>query len=71
MNRRMNEDLAWLRLQDMQREAENQRLIEGSWSAQAVSALGRLIVRTLAKVTSRGGAPPSGARPTLDTGHHA
>lgn len=27
MNSRMNEDLAWLRVQDMQREAENRRLM--------------------------------------------
>jgi len=26
MNQHMNEDIAWLRLQDLQREAENRRL---------------------------------------------
>jgi hypothetical protein len=59
----MDEDLAWLRVQDMQREAENRRLMAGSPWAGAVSALSRRIFRSLA----RSGAPASrsAARTTI------
>jgi hypothetical protein len=30
MNQYVNEDIAWLRLQDLQREAENRRLVAGA-----------------------------------------
>ena len=71
MNSRMNEDRAWLRVQDMQREAENRRLVAGSPSSAAVSAIRRLIVRILTNVTSREAAKQSAARPTIETRRHA
>jgi len=72
MRSHMNEDLAWLRVQDMQREAENRRLVAGSPRFMgAVSALGRLIFRSLAKFRSDRSATQSVARPTVETRHHA
>lgn len=66
----MNEDLGWLRVQDMQREAENRRLVAGSpWFG--ASALGRLIFRNLANVRSERSATRSVVRPTVDPRHHA
>ena len=53
MNSRMNEDLAWLRVQDIQREAENRRLMAGGPSLGVKAALGRLIVRILSVAQSR------------------
>ena len=70
MNGRMNEDLAWLRVQDMQREAENRRLMSGASSSRTVSAIGRLIVRTIANVRSRETATQTVARRTVKTQHH-
>lgn len=70
MNSRMNEDLAWLRVQDMQREAENRRLVAGSPSSAAMSAV-RLIVRILTYVRSREAAKQSAARPAIETRRHA
>jgi len=40
----MNHEMAWLRLQDTQREAENRRLTAGRPSA-AMAALKRLVAR--------------------------
>lgn len=40
----MNHEIAWLRLQDMQREAENRRLTAGRPSG-AMAALKRLVAR--------------------------
>ena len=71
MNTHMNEDLAWLRVQDMQREAENRRLMAGSPMFGVVSALGRAIFRSLANVRSRRVATRSVARPTVEIRHHA
>ena len=71
MNGRMNEDLAWLRVQDRQREVENRRLMSGASSSRTVSAIGRLIVRTIAKVRSREAATQTMARRTVKTQHHA
>ena len=71
MNSRINEDLAWLRVQDNQREAENRRLMAGSGSSRLMSALGRLIVRTRAHAWSRRSALQSGVRPSVKTQHHA
>ena len=34
MNRYTNEDIAWLHLQDLQREAENRRLVAGGVAEQ-------------------------------------
>ena len=71
MRSHMNEDLGWLRVQDMQREAENRRLVAGSPWVGAVSALGRLIFRCVAIVRSDRPATQSVACPTLETRHHA
>jgi len=67
----MNEDLAWMRVQDMQREAENRRLMAGSPLFGALSALGRVILRSLANARSRRTATQSVARPIVETRHHA
>jgi hypothetical protein len=40
----MNHEIAWLRLQDMQREAENRRLTGGR-SSGTMAALKRLVAR--------------------------
>jgi hypothetical protein len=66
----MNEDLAWLRVQDMQREVENRRLMSDTSSSRTVSAIGRLIVRTIANVRSRETATQTVARRTVKTQHH-
>ena len=70
MNSRMNEDLAWLRVQDMQREAENRRLVAGSPSSAAM-CYAAPIVRILTYVRSREAAKQSAARPTIETRRHA
>jgi hypothetical protein len=67
----MDEDLGWLRVQDMQREAENRRLMAGSPWRQAVSALGRLIFRILAHVRSDRPPSRSAAHPMVEPRHHA
>lgn len=71
MSSRINEDLAWLRVQDRQREAENRRLMAGPRSPGLMPALGRLMVRTLANAWSRRSATQSVARRTIETQHHA
>lgn len=53
MNQYVNEDLAWLHLQDLQRESENRRLIAGARSAPTKSALRRLFDRSVAAVRPR------------------
>jgi len=40
-----HEDIAWLRLQDMQREAENRRLIAGRRPSATIALLKRLLAR--------------------------
>ena len=67
----MDEDLAWLRVQDMQREAENRRLVAGSPWFGVVSALGRLIFRSLANVRSERSTTHSVVRPNVEPPHHA
>jgi hypothetical protein len=71
MNSRMNEDLAWLRVQDMQREAENRRLMAASPTSGAMSTLRRLMLRALANARSRTASTQSVARPRVETQHHA
>ena len=71
MNSRMNEDLAWLRVQDKQREAENRRLMAGPRSPGRMRTLGRLIGRALASAWSRRSGTQSVARPPMETRHHA
>ena len=71
MNSRMDEDLAWLRVQDMQREAENRRMLAGAPSQRAASAWRRMIDRAVAALSSREATPASAARPTVETRHHA
>ena len=75
MNSRMNEDLAWLRVQDMQREVENRRLMAGMRRSAGMTArtakLGLQAVRALAAfATRRAGAHPV-APPVTDSRHHA
>jgi hypothetical protein len=51
MNQYMNEDLAWLHLQDLQRESENRRLLAAAARPfSAVAALRRLFDRSVAAV---------------------
>lgn len=72
MNSRTNEDLAWLRVQDMQREAENRHLMAGVPSFGLRAALARLIVHALAAVRSRqAGAPPASPPSPSEIRHHA
>jgi len=70
MNSRMNEDLAWLRVQDRQREVENRRLVEGAPSSRAASAIRRIIAGAIAGARSRR-APQAPARAAIKTQHHA
>jgi hypothetical protein len=75
MNSRMNEDLAWLRVQDMQREAENRRLMasaEGSRTpaANAVEHWLR-VIRKLTDFTSRRTAAQRKAPSVAESRHHA
>ena len=70
MNSRINEDLAWLRVQDLQREAENRRLMAGPRSRGWMPALGRLIARTHAAAWSRGSATQPVARRSVESQHH-
>ena len=72
MNSRLDEDLAWLRVQDMQREAENRRLMAGSPTfAMATAKLGLRVLRALADLMSRqAGAKPL-APPAAESRHHA
>jgi hypothetical protein len=46
----LNEELTWLRLQDVQREAENRRLRAGSVSSSTMADLWRLFTRKWAAV---------------------
>lgn len=41
----MDEDVAWLRLQDTQREAENRRLVAAGRPSATMAALKRLVAR--------------------------
>jgi hypothetical protein len=70
MNSRMNEDLAWLRVQDMQREAENRRLVGGA-VASWMATLRRLAAGVVARVGSRRPSTDAVARPRVETRHHA
>ena len=45
MHQYTNEDLGWLRLQDMQREAENRRLIAGGRPTAMLQAMRQLLAR--------------------------
>ena len=70
MSSRMNEDLAWMRVQDRQREVENRRLVEGAPSSRAASAIRHIIAGAIAGVRSRQAAQPP-ARTAIKTQHHA
>ena len=52
MNRYQNEDIAWLHLQDMQREAENRRLTADRRPSAMLAAIRRLFGRTPAVATT-------------------
>jgi hypothetical protein len=52
MNQHMNEDIAWLRVQDLQREAENRRLVAGA-RRPSVHAMRRLFARTARRLGRR------------------
>ena len=71
MNSRLDEDLAWLRVQDLQREAENRRLVAGPRSARLMPALGRLMALIIANTWSRRTATQPVARQSVDSQHHA
>jgi hypothetical protein len=75
MNSRMNEDLAWLRVQDMQRETENRRLMAGMRRSAGMTTrtakLGLQAVRTLAAFASRRAGTRSGAPSVTESRHHA
>ena len=46
MNRYANEDVAWLHVQDMQREAENRRLAAGGRQPSMLAAVRRVFRRS-------------------------
>jgi hypothetical protein len=75
MNSRMNEDLAWLRVQDMQREAENRCLMAGSHRPKRLAArtakLGLRVVRTLSAFVSRRAGAQTVAPSVTKSRHHA
>jgi hypothetical protein len=75
MNSRMNEDLAWLHVQDMQREAENRRLMAAMRRSAGMTTraakLGLQAVRTLAAFASRRAGAHPVAPPVTDRRHHA
>ena len=75
MNSRMNEELAWLRMQDMQREAENRRLMAGpnrsAGMAIGTAKLGVRVVRALTAFASRRAGAHPVAPPVTDSRHHA
>jgi hypothetical protein len=52
MNQHMNEDIAWLRLQDLQREAENRRLAVRGHRPALIPAMRRLFARTARRLTA-------------------
>ena len=52
MNQYANEDIAWLRLQDLQREAENRRLAIRGNRPVLIPAMRRLFARTARKLTA-------------------
>ena len=52
MHQHMNEDLAWLHLQDLQRESQNRRLVAAARPSATVAALRRLFDRSVAAVRS-------------------
>jgi hypothetical protein len=52
MNQHMNEDIAWLRVQDLQREAENRRLVAHA-RRPSVHAMRRLFARTARRLGRR------------------
>jgi hypothetical protein len=45
MNQYQNEDMAWLRLQDLQREVENRRIAAGGSASTTIEALRRVLGR--------------------------
>jgi hypothetical protein len=75
MNSRMNEDLAWLRVQDMQREAENRRLMADMRRSAGMTTrtvkLGLHAVWTLAALASRRAGAHPVAPSVTDSRHHA
>jgi hypothetical protein len=70
----MNEDLAWLRVQDVLREVENRRLMaeapSGNLAASTVKLVGR-IIRALIASASRGTRRERVAPPAVESRHHA
>ena len=71
MNSRMNEDLAWLRVQDMQREAENRRLVASSQGLGRAAARTAKLIRTLAGFASRKAAAQRKPPTVAGSRHHA
>jgi hypothetical protein len=67
----MDEDLAWLRVQDLQREVENRRLMASSQPfASRTAKLALRVGRALAGLVSRqAGAKP--VAPAAESRHHA
>jgi hypothetical protein len=74
MNSRMNEDLAWLRVQDVQREVENRRLMAGPSSSSSAMAIANLVhraMRALRASALRGTGTEPAAPPAKESPHHA
>lgn len=64
-----NEEIAWLRLQDLQREAENRRLTTRPSATKA--ALHRLFARASAAIRPREAGAQPVAVPAAECLHHA
>jgi hypothetical protein len=68
----MDEDLAWLRVQDMQREAENRRLMaRTAASGSARANLGVRVVQALTRFIWRKIRSERVAPPAVESRHHA
>jgi hypothetical protein len=52
MNQYVNEDMAWLRVQDLQREAENRRLAAKGRRPALIHEMRRRLARTARRLTA-------------------
>jgi hypothetical protein len=73
MNSRMDEDLAWLRVQDMQREVENRRLMADAAASgtPGKAKLGLRVVQALKRFIWRKDRSERVTPPAMESRHHA
>jgi hypothetical protein len=53
MHQHINHDVAWLRLQDAQRETENRQLLAGERRSAVIAAIKRVFGRSAARSAER------------------